>query len=263
MYMNNKKPKYNKNIKKGKKDVKAQVKRAQASKRKVVKKVNNNKKIIKTKNTFKNLKNTNPKARDIIKADNAAARIKKKDADNKLRIAKKAENDEIFVKEVIKKLLSNERANSYIGQNVNKRAAEVISLLAVPKTDEQIAEILDMKINSVRRILNILQGYGITNYNTYKDNKGWLSFFWSINTTKIDQFFEYINKNNKTTIITDSCDDYFICKKCYQDDKLVLNFDAVFESNFKCYCGRDLERIDRKSAENLVVESTNKKMKEL
>ncbi|EQD80504.1 Transcription factor TFIIE, alpha subunit, partial [mine drainage metagenome] len=75
-------------------------------------------------------------------------------------------------------LFSNDFAVNYLKKNVNKNALEVLALLQSPNTDEAISMQLDMKVNSVRRILNIMQGYGITNYYVAKNTNGWLSFAW-------------------------------------------------------------------------------------
>ena len=77
---------------------------------------------------------------------------------------------------IINNLGSDEIVSSYLRKNVSKRAIDVVGLLDSPKTDEDIAARLGLKINAVRRILNIMQGYGITNYNISKNVDGWLSF---------------------------------------------------------------------------------------
>lgn len=142
-------------------------------------------------------------------------------------------------KEIIESIMQNELIISYLNKNVSKRASEVLGLLETPKTDEQIAEILDMKINGVRRILNIMQGYGITNYNISKNVDGWLSFSWYINNNKIDQFFDYVkNVSSTESTIKEGCNDYFICGKCYSDNKMIFTFDAAYEANFKCSCNK-------------------------
>ncbi|MGC8533770.1 MAG: hypothetical protein ACP5MV_04060, partial [Candidatus Parvarchaeum sp.] len=49
-----------------------------------------------------------------------------------------------------------------------------------PKTDDALANELSVKVNEVRRVLNLLSGYGITKYDTEKDSKGWLTFNWYV-----------------------------------------------------------------------------------
>jgi transcription initiation factor IIE alpha subunit len=165
---------------------------------------------------------------------------------------------------VLESLLQNGRAMEYIRQNVSKKAEEVLCLLTEPKTDEQISAELDLKINTVRRILNILQGYGVTNYTTSKDDKGWLSFFWSINANKIGQFFEYLNNSgHEVSIVTDGCNDYFVCGDCYKENNLIFNFDSAYESGFRCACNKKLERIDKAAAERLAVAEVAREQRQL
>ncbi len=157
------------------------------------------------------------------------------------------------VERVIGELSSNDAAVGYLKKNVSKRTIDVMTQLVTPKTDEALATSLDMKINAVRRILNIMQGYGITNYYVSKNVNGWLSFAWYINVSKMRPFFEYItNIESKKPIVTSECNDYFLCNDCYGKTKLVFTFDAAFEENFKCgNCGSGLVMISREQAVSL------------
>ena len=166
----------------------------------------------------------------------------------------------IEAKKAIDDLLVNERAVEYLKKNVSRRAVDVINMLAMPETDENLAEKLDMKINAIRRILNIMQGYGITNYYVSKNTNGWLSFSWYINANKVLPFLEYISgMGNEKAVMNENCNDYFICSSCYKNDKFIYTFDAAFETSFKCNCGSSLERIDKEQVETLL----NKKAEEL
>lgn len=158
------------------------------------------------------------------------------------------------VKAVLDTLLKNESAVEYLKKNVSKMAVEVISMLVTPKTDEFLAEQAGMKINAIRRILNIMQGYGITNYYISKNTKGWLSFAWYINTSKLPPFLEYVSGMEKEkSIVNDACNDYFICDNCYKSDRFVFTFESAFENNFKCNnCSKNLDRMNREEAEKLI-----------
>jgi transcription initiation factor IIE alpha subunit len=156
-------------------------------------------------------------------------------------------------KRAIDKLLSNEKAVEYLKRNVSKAAIDVVCTLVTPKTDEQLVEQLGMKINAIRRILNIMQGYGITNYYISKNTKGWLSFAWYINTGKLRPFLDYVaNTESEKTITNSNCNDYFLCDNCYKTDKLLYTFDAAFESSFRCPCGKSLARMDKEEAETII-----------
>jgi transcription initiation factor IIE alpha subunit len=157
------------------------------------------------------------------------------------------------VKREIETLLANEKVNEYLKRNVSKTAIDVLNMLSSPKTDEHLAEQLGLKINAIRRILNIMQGYGITNYYVSKNTKGWLSFAWYVNTTKLNQFLNVVNSaEQENAVINSGCNDYFLCNECYKSDNLLYTFDAAFESGFKCNCGKNLARMDKTEAETML-----------
>ncbi len=157
-------------------------------------------------------------------------------------------------KREIEALLSNERVNEYLKRNVSKTAIDVLHMLPTPRTDEYLAEQLGLKINAIRRILNIMQGYGITNYYVSKNTKGWLSFAWYINTTKLSPFLDFVNSaERENAVVNSNCNDYFLCNECYKSDRLLYTFDAAFESDFKCNCGKNLARMDKTEAETMLA----------
>lgn len=158
------------------------------------------------------------------------------------------------IRAAVNELSRNEAAAGYLKKNVSTRALDVINKLVVPKTDEALAAELDMKINAVRRILNMMQHYGITNYYIAKNVNGWLSFAWYINISKLPPFFDYIDSiENKKPTINNDCNDYFVCNGCYEATKLIFTFDAAFEENFKCgACGKNLAMLDKVQATALI-----------
>ncbi len=169
---------------------------------------------------------------------------------------KKKENRNIpkpvEVEEVLNSIFSNKDMIGFLAKNVSKRTNEVLNMLVTPKTDEEIAINLDLKINNVRRILNILQGYGLTKYYIAKNSNGWLSFAWYININKIDYFLDYI-KQEKGTVLKEDCNDYFICNKCYKKNTVILNFDEAFNVNFKCSsCGKNYDRVEKTEVKKLI-----------
>ncbi len=157
------------------------------------------------------------------------------------------------VRKAINDLLGNEQIAEYLRKNVGAVALDVIGMLATSRTDDYIAEQLGLKINAVRRILNILQGYGITNYYVAKNTNGWLLFAWFINVDKLDSFISYVNgSTQESSTVHDQCNDYFVCSRDFKDTHEVIPFDTAFESNFRCACGGKLKRIDRADAEAIV-----------
>ncbi len=160
------------------------------------------------------------------------------------------------VRVAVDALLANAAAMAFLRKNVSKWSVDVLNTLITPKTDEYIAEKLGIKINAARRILNLLQTHGITNYYVAKNDGGWLSFAWYINTDKIQPFFDFVSTvANKKTVVNNDCNDYFVCNDCYQRERLIFTFDAAFEAAFRCNCGNDLSRIGKLAAEKLVADT--------
>lgn len=159
------------------------------------------------------------------------------------------------IKAALDGLLGDNDSVSFLRKNVSKWAPDVLNLLVTPKTDEYLAEQLNMKINAVRRILNLMQGYGVTNYYVAKNTNGWLSFAWYVNAGKVAPFFDYIKGvSSRRTVVTDECNDYFMCNSCYPKDKLIFTFDAAYEAAFRCSCGQKFTRIAKDAAEKLTTE---------
>lgn len=157
-------------------------------------------------------------------------------------------------KEALSTIIADGFAADYLKKNVSRNALDVLGAITAPKTAEQVSAMLDIKINFVRSMLNIMQGYGITNYYVAKNDNGWLSFAWYINTTKLQSFFDYIRSiKGEEVVIKDDCNDYFVCGKCYNETRLIFAFDAAYEAGFRCKaCGGKFKMIDRNEAEGLV-----------
>ncbi len=178
----------------------------------------------------------------------------------KKQLTAKEKREKLYIPEpklargTLNAILADNFATDYLRKNVSKNAIDVLGVITTPKTAEQVSAILDIKINFVRSMLNIMQGYGITNYYVAKNDNGWLSFAWYINTAKFQSFFDYIRSiKSDEIVIKDDCNDYFICAKCYNNTKLIFAFDSAYEAGFKCRaCGGKFKMINRDEAESLV-----------
>ena len=167
--------------------------------------------------------------------------------------AEAAEGERIRVDE----LLGNVVFADFISRNVGKKAINVIRMLNSPQTDEKIAADLSVKINEVRRILNVLDSYGVARYDTNKDNKGWLTFKWYLDGEKLTDLHQtaLTSKPDNGYRLPDNCNDFFYCGKCYEESKVVLPFDAAYEMKFKCEgCGKALKQLSKEEARALFEE---------
>jgi hypothetical protein len=76
-----------------------------------------------------------------------------------------------------------------------------------------LAADLSVKINEVRRILNVLDTYGVARYDTNKDNKGWLTFKWYLDSEKLGELSQSIENSRSENgyKLQDGCNDFFFC----------------------------------------------------
>ncbi|MDE1855054.1 MAG: hypothetical protein KGH57_01910 [Candidatus Micrarchaeota archaeon] len=154
-------------------------------------------------------------------------------------------------------LLGNVVFADFISRNVGKKAINVIRMLNSPQTDEKIAADLSVKINEVRRILNVLDSYGVARYDTNKDSKGWLTFKWYLDGEKLTELHQtaLTAKPENGYRLPDNCNDFFYCGKCYEESKVILPFDAAYEMRFKCEgCGKALKQLSKEEARALFEE---------
>jgi len=148
-------------------------------------------------------------------------------------------------------LLENEAFVEFIAKNVGKKAINIIKLLHLPQTDDKLAADLSVKINEVRRILNVLDSYGVARYDTNKDSKGWLTFKWYLDTGKLAELNQEVmtRKPESAYKLPEDCNDFFFCNSCYEEQKMILPFDAAFEAEFKCSsCGKQLKQLSKQEA---------------
>jgi transcription factor E len=155
-------------------------------------------------------------------------------------------------------MLANGAFSEFISKNVGKKAINIIKMLNSPQTDEKLAADLGVKINEVRRILNVLDSYGVARYDTNKDSKGWLTFRWYLDTEKLAELHQSAQTMQPESAykLPDNCNDFFFCVKCYSEQKVILPFDAAFESQFKCdNCGKQLKQLSKDQARTMFEES--------
>ncbi|MEM0200806.1 MAG: hypothetical protein QXD23_00150 [Candidatus Micrarchaeaceae archaeon] len=199
-------------------------------------------------------KKTNNINKKIIK--NLSKPIVKKTTKNSAKIEKlNLENiNKAKIKEVATKQLSNNSLKEYISKNVGSGANGILSLLVEePNVDEKIADVLKLKLNETRRMLNLLNNYGLVKYNINKDSNGWLTFVWYMDYESLDLFSKKIYEitDTKIQILPQDCNDFFICKTCSKSRTMVVSFETAFDGKFKCVCGNQLTMIEREKAEEL------------
>ena len=164
------------------------------------------------------------------------------------------------VTSTVSEKLQDNLFSQHIDTKAGSKSSDILRILSKnQKSDEDIATQLNMKVNDVRRSLNIMNSYSIVKYDVRKDNKGWLMFIWKINGEKLNDYISNINKNMTETTEPEfptNCNDFFICKKCYNNQKIVLPFESAFDSNFNCDgCGKPYTILNRIVATELFKNS--------
>lgn len=203
------------------------------------------------KKAIKNVKNISKAKKMAVKAVVPKVRAKKeKEAVVDFRAMTIA--DEALINTVVE----DAHFSNHVSRSVGKRAKEIIQLLAEPQTDDAVAEKLGIKINEVRRMLNTLNTYGVTRYNVNKDSKGWLTFKWYIDANKLTELKDQIimRSGDGAYKMPEGCNDFFICNKCYTDEKTIFPFETAFEMNFKHECGGAMKQVNKMEVEQLVMQ---------
>ncbi len=150
---------------------------------------------------------------------------------------------------VIEDVAADEHFSAYVNSKIGENTVSVMKELSIPKTDDAVAENLQLRINDVRRILNLLNTDGVARYVVNKNSKGWLSFKWYIDEAKLNKLMSRLKESTAVVseALPENVGDFFICEKCEATGRF-FTLDEVFQSSFKCEKGHILKRIDRQQA---------------
>ncbi len=153
---------------------------------------------------------------------------------------------------LVKKALVDNLFVEYISKNVGSQANDILTVLSKgPMKDEMLAETVSMKLNEVRRILNLLNKHGIVRYDVKRDSSGWLSFEWHVDYVTFSDFYTILGRKVEATgsCLPENCNDFFFCVSCSKKQELIYPFDVAYDKSFKCNCGKNLGAITRIEAE--------------
>jgi|GEM_PF-1485257 len=160
----------------------------------------------------------------------------------------------LVVMEEVGKALEDAMFLDYIAKNVGSQANDVLKeLVKGPRKDEQLAETVNIKLNEVRRVLNLLNKHGIVRYDVKKDSSGWLTFEWHVDYVAFSDFYASLNQKvaAPASRLPENCNDFFVCGGCSSKTQSPLYpFDVAYEKSFKCNCGKNLEALTRTEAES-------------
>ncbi len=113
-------------------------------------------------------------------------------------------------------------------------------------TDEEIAEVTEIRLNIVRRVLYKLYDAGIASYKRSKDPETqWYTYNWTFEEKKVfeilDEKYEKVSRELNESLEYEEGNMFFICKS----NQHRYNFEEASENNFTCLeCGDPLEYQD-------------------
>ncbi len=131
--------------------------------------------------------------------------------------------------------------------------------------DDEIAEALDFKLNSVRRNLYLLSEHGLVTYRRVRSKEtGWYMYYWKINRESVQSIINarkhMVLKKLKERLAYEENNAFYICPL----DGSRYTFDEALENEFKCSrCGAGLVYYDNADIVNYLKERIRKLEKSL
>ncbi|AMQ18579.1 transcription factor E [Thermococcus peptonophilus] len=143
-------------------------------------------------------------------------------------------------------------------------AVEVVKALEKMKeaTDEELAEATGIRVNTVRRILYMLNDEGLADFKRIRDPEtGWYYYYWRLETKKLPEIIRSRKmaelKKLKEMLEEETSEIYYWCGT---EGHPKLTFDEAMEYEFQCpICGRMLMQYDNTH----IVEELKRRIEEL
>ena len=149
-----------------------------------------------------------------------------------------------------------------LGYEVSEELAQAIALLEKHETisENVIAEKLELKINSARKLLYRLKEWGFADYEKQKDPEKtwWYIYFWSLDRKRVlNTYIRYLKTEiEKREVALQEEEEYaFICRRC----KLKFTYTEGLETNFNC---RECNGILRELKNRKVIRELKREIEE-
>lgn len=157
------------------------------------------------------------------------------------------DRDELLEKPVVQKYLHNIVGPEGIQVALSPPDGEF--------TDEELADELGEEVNTVRRVLIILNDHNLCKYRRVRDKEsGWLTYYWTTQYSNIPkqlkEEMEVLQEKLKERYEYERNSQFFMCNVCYQR----YEFNDVYDTGFVCpQCGSDdLESKDFEDIEEYI-----------
>lgn len=143
--------------------------------------------------------------------------------------------------------LKNPAIYQYLLKLVGEEGIDLIKLFPTEeRSDEEIAEITGINLNSVRHTLYILYEKRLAEYRRIKDNDtGWLTYLWVLKMENISQTIKeemtFASEKLSARLRFDRNNDFYQCGACGK----TMTFNEAMSLNFVCpECGENMSHFD-------------------
>ncbi|NYT05944.1 MAG: transcription factor [Methanomicrobiales archaeon] len=145
-------------------------------------------------------------------------------------------------------LLENPAIQAYLFRMIGEEGVNL--LIRFPKegehSDEELAELTGINLNSVRHTLYTLYEKRLAEYRRIKNSEtGWLTYLWRL---RLDHVDDALSEDMETVLEKlqareryEEENDFYVCKHC----GIIFTFDDAFGRNFECpQCDAHMEHFD-------------------
>ena len=148
-------------------------------------------------------------------------------------------------------MLMDEKLRKLLVEIGGENTLPVLSLLEnEPLTDEKLAEMLNVRVNDVRAVLNKLHPHGIVMYERTRNEDGWYYYTWTLKKNKVLKILSELSQQDKS--------DDFYCPTC----EVYYNFDEAYDNNFMCpECGTSLVAAEAKEWNRRLMHTSSRSRK--
>ena len=162
-----------------------------------------------------------------------------------------------MAKDHIDVVLKNPSARKLLIDLGGENTLAVIKALKVATEDEEIADMLGLRVSDVRAVLNKLNEAGFAYYERTKDEEsGWYYYHWKIDKDKLKTWVEeklFHEAQKYRNLIMEG--EYYFCPKCGLET--VVKFEDAMDMNFKCpRCETPLELLDETVIDTYIANAT-------
>jgi transcription initiation factor TFIIE subunit alpha len=148
----------------------------------------------------------------------------------------------------VKELLEEPAIVAYLHRMIGDEGMALVTRFPEEKeySDEELAELTEINLNSVRNTLYTLYEHRLAKYRRIKNNEtGWLTYLWHL---QLGNIYEAIAKDMELVLeklkrrhTYEEQNDFYICKACGN----IVTFADAMDSQFTCVaCNEPLSHFD-------------------